>query len=195
MTPGLAGLRNNLAGAWALMLGRPEGLDLFDLSLDGFWRSFGAIFLIAPFAMLALLSQRLLMAANGDPPAPLTGGGLSLQMVALLADWLIFPLLFAALARPLGLGARYVPFIVARNWASVIVAAMVAGAHALHVLGVLSSEIAPLVMFVAVALALRISYVIARTALAVSMGMALPIVVLDFLISLTVWSAVDRLLA
>jgi hypothetical protein len=41
--------------------------------------------------------------------------------------------------------------------------------------------------------ALRLSYVVAKTALDGPVGVALGVVVLDFLISLMVWSAADRL--
>ena len=41
-------------------------------------------------------------------------------------------------------------------------------------------------------IAFGISYVVTRTALAVSVVLALPIVILDFLVSLVVWSMFDR---
>src|SRR5690606_33630053 len=134
----LAYVAQNLAGAWLLMRGRPEGLNRLDLSLEGFWRSFAAIVLVAPAALLAALSQGWFAdaAAAGAPPDP----NLPLTLLALAVDWTAFPLLFAVLARPLGLGARYVPFIAARNWAAVIVSAMVAVLHALHLAGVLPSQ-------------------------------------------------------
>ncbi len=183
-------LRDNLAGAWAVMRGRAEGLTRLDLSMEGFWRSFAAIVLLAPFAGLALISQQRLAAAAGEDPA---GGGFGPEAVALLVDWFAFPLVFAAMARPLGLGGRYVPFIVARNWASVIIAAMVAVIHAAHILGIVPSQFAPVLLFVAVAVALRFSYVIARTTLGVPIGQAVPIDLLDLLISMTVWATNDRL--
>jgi hypothetical protein len=190
MTGLFANLASNLAGAWAIMRGRADGLTRLDLSLEGFWRSFAAIVLLAPFAVLALISQQRLAAAAGEDPAT---GGLGLEAVALLVDWLAFPLVFAILARPLGVGARYVPFIVARNWASVIIAAMVALVHGAHILGLVPSQFAPVLLLVAVAVALRFSYVIARTTLGVPAAVAIPIVVLDLLISLTVWATLDRL--
>ena len=189
MTGLSANLRDNLAGAWAVMRGRADGLTRLDLSLEGFWRSFAAIVLLAPFALLALISQQRLAEAAGEGPA----GGLGLEAVALVVDWFAFPLVFAALARPLGLGARYVPFIVARNWASVLIAAMVAVVHAAHVVGLVPPQFAQFLLFAAIVVALHFSYMIARTALGVPMGLAAPIVVLDLLISITVWAVVDRL--
>jgi hypothetical protein len=189
-------LRDSLAGAWTIMRGRREGLARLDLSIEGFWRSFGAIVLLIPFAALALLSQQRMVEAAGDgvdAPGGLAGGGIGVEAVAFLADWVLFPLVFAVLARPLGLGARYVPFIVARNWAAVILAAMLAVVHAVHVLGIVPTALAPYLLIAALAVALRFSYVVAKTALDVPIGVALGAVVLDFLISLMVWSAADRL--
>lgn len=194
MSGSVARLADNLSGAWAVMRGRPEGLARLDVSLEGFWRSFGAILLVAPFALVTLLSQRrLAAAAGGDPGVPASGIG-GAEAVGLVADWLIFPLAFALLARPLCLGTRYVPFIVARNWAAVLISAMVAIVHALHLVGLLPSPAAPFILLVAVVVALRFSYLIARTALDVTMQVALPVVMFDFILSMTIWSAVDRFL-
>ena len=175
------------------MRGRPEGLNRLDLSIEGFWRSFAAIGLVIPFAALGFISQARLAASAGEGSVEPVGGGFGAEAVALIADWLTFPLVFAVLARALGLGARYVPFIVARNWASVIIAALVSVIHAAHLVGLLPPALASFALLVAVAVALRFSYVIARTALAAPLSVALPIVMLDFLISLTVWSAFDQL--
>ena len=189
---GLGAIRENLTGAWQLMLGRPEGLNRLDTSLEGFWRSFAAVILIVPFALLASLSQGVIAADAGVTVEPLSGSGLTLQGITILADWFAFPIVFAALAKPFGLGSRYVPFIVARNWASVIMSAMVGAVHVLHLVGILSGLLTPFVLIIVFAVTLRFAYVIARIALAVSMGMALPVVMLDLLISLTLWSAFDR---
>jgi len=183
----------NLVGAWNVMLGRAEGLNRIDVSLEGFWRSFAAVALIAPFALIILISQRKLSVAAGDALDPLTGGVIAGEGLVLLVDWFTFPLIFALLAGLFGLGSRYVPFIVTRNWASLIIAAGVAVVHALHVIGLLPSSVAPFVMLIALAVALRFSYVIARVALAVSAGLALPIVALDFIVSLMIWAAFDQL--
>ena len=183
-------IRDNLAGAFQIMLGRPEGLARLDVSLEGFWRSFAAFILVLPFALLALISQSRLAALNAESPAA-AGHSLGVEMAILLADWLAFPLLFALIARPLGLGPRYVPFIVARNWATVVIGAMMAAVHAAFLLGILPGQVAIYVLIAFIAVALRFSYVIARIALDVSMRTALPIVVADFLLSLTIWSAFD----
>ncbi len=191
MIGGLRSIRDNLAGAFEVMLGRPDGLDRLDTSVDGFWRSFGAVILVAPFAFLSLLSQQALSTQAGASSG-LTGAQITLDGIALLVDWFTFPIVFAVLARPFGLGSRYVPFIVARNWASVVIAAMVSIVHILHLVGVLPSAAMPYALLLAIAVSLRFSYVIVRTTLFVSMALALPIVLFDLLLSLTIWSLFDR---
>ncbi len=190
---GLAYLRDNLHGAWQVMFGRPEGLNRLDVSLEGFWRSFGVILSIVPFIALSVLSEHL-YSRNFGLSERLTGGSLVVYGMALLADWFAFPLVFAFLARPLGLSARYVPFVVARNWAALILAVLPAAADALHLLGILPSVALPVASLAAIAVAVGFSYVIARTALGVSVMMAIPIVILDFLMSFFVWSVFDRFL-
>jgi hypothetical protein len=186
------GIVDSLAGAFQIMLGRPEGLNRLDLSLRGFWQSFAAIILVLPFALVGLVSTRHMMGAAGDELRPLGSGDLAIETVAILLDWVAFPLVFAALARPLGLGARYVPFIVARNWASVVIAAMLAVLHGLHIAGLVPAQAAPFLMLAAALIALRFLYVVARTALAVSVAIALPLVILDLLITITISTLFDR---
>ncbi len=188
---GLAYVLENLAGAWRVMLGRPDGLQRLDTTLEGFWRSFGVVILVAPFAFLALMSQQPLVAEGGT--AELTGGQVVLDAVTLLVDWFAFPLVFALAARPLGLGPRYVPFIVARNWASVIISAIISIIHVLHLAHVLPDAAMPFALLLAIAVSLRFAYVIARTTLMVSAFVALPIIFLDLLMSLVIWAAFDRL--
>ncbi len=183
-------IRDNLAGALEIMLGRPEGLTRLDVSLEGFWRSFAAFFLVLPFALLALISQSRLAALNAETPE-IAGYGFGVEVAILLVDWLAFPPLFALIARPLGLGPRYVPFIVARNWATVVIGAMMALVHAAFLVGILPGQVTIYVLIAFIAVALRFSYVIARIALDVTMRTALPIVAADFLLSLTIWSAFD----
>jgi hypothetical protein len=184
----VAYLRDNLAGAWQVMLGRSQGLNRLDTSLDGFWRSFAAIVFLIPFTSMSLLSQDLYN-RNSGIPARLTGGSFGIYGIALVVDWVAFPLIFAVLARVFGFGARYVPFIVSRNWASVILTALAAIVDLLHLGGVLPSPALPVAGLIVTAIAIYVSYKVTRTALAVSVVTAVPIVVLDILVSLTIWSA------
>ena len=191
MMGGVRSVAENLAGAWEVMIGKAEGLNRVDTSLEGFWRSFAAVILVIPFALLMHYSQASLEAELVDSVPQ--GNSLLVDGMALLCDWFAFPVVFALIARPFGLASRYVPFIVTRNWGSVIISALTGVLFGLHLLGVVPGVVMPYAFIAVFAVALRFYYLIARTTLQVSMGMTLPIVLLDFLLTLTIGSAFARL--
>jgi hypothetical protein len=182
----LQNLPATLSGAWAVMNGRAEGLQKLDLTIDGFWRSFGAIVLILPVALVALASERIALAAAAGEVAALAGAYVVLRLIAVIVDWLAFPLTLALLARPLGIAARFVPYIIARNWAAVLVAAMFAVPHLLHVLGLLPTTMLPVVLLIPFGLAVWFAYVVVRTAMQVPPVMAIPIVGLEIAVGLVI---------
>jgi hypothetical protein len=184
LTHVFAYIRENLVGAFEVMLGRAEGLEKLDTSLEGFWRSFAAFVLVLPFALVALASEQRLAALSTEA-APMRLS-LPLEAAVLLVDWITFPIVFALVARWLGLGPRYVPFIVTRNWATVVVMAMLSVVHALHLGGVLPGRATLALLLALTIVALRFSYVITRITLDVPLRTALPIVAFDFLLSVTI---------
>ncbi len=185
-------IRDNIAGSWAVMNGRASGLQRLDLSIDAFWRSFAAIIIIVPFALVAFVSDHLARAHMEDA-VPLTGAAVTLRLILLLADWLAFPMVFAAIARQIGVAAHYVPFIIVRNWASVVIAAFIAVPEILHVFGILPSQILPYVLLALFAVAIRFSYLIARTALLAPPLLAVPVVLLEILLSIFIQVGFERL--
>jgi hypothetical protein len=110
----------SLNGAWRLMLGKADGLRQLDLSADGFWNSFFAIVVAAPALIVGWVGV-----ANeiGDPNA-FAGRFSTLVRLATvdIGAW-VLPLLGLALVAPrAGIGARFVHYVVASNWASAIIA-------------------------------------------------------------------------
>jgi hypothetical protein len=145
--------------------------------------------LVFPFAVLAMLGERTVMAAAGEALPPMTSAYLVWRLIAFVVDWLTFPLIFAALARPLGFGQTFVPFIVSRNWASVIAMAIAGLAHGLIVVGVVPARAASFVLLFVLGVALRFSYCLARSALGAPISAAIPIVILDLVTSLVLEAA------
>ena len=188
-------ISRSLAGAWELFLDRPGAMNRFDVSLEGFWRSFAAVVLVAPSYAFAVLADRHM--ATGDPLAVAeTGTNLLVHNgIGLLLDWAALPLILALLARPLGIGRHYGAFVVARNWCAVLAAIPFGVIGLLLVLGLLGDELASVLMFVALIVVLRYNYVIARRALDTTVGFAIGIVVLDFVVSLTLALALDAVFA
>ena len=104
-------------------------------------------------------------------------------------------MILALLARPLGITSRYAAFIVARNWGAVLGAMPFGVIGLLAVLGLVGGELASLLMFAALIVVLRYNYLIARRALEASLGFAIAIVILDFVVSLTIALALDAVFA
>jgi hypothetical protein len=178
-------VRESLAGALLVMLGRPEGLGRLDLSLAGFWRSFAALILVLPLAFIPEWSMADVIVEEGEVPPGFRDSLFSASLVSLV-DWFAFPLLFAFLARPLGLSDRYVPFIVARNWSAVVLA-VINGLVALpYGVGVASLGVTTFLVFGALGLTLYLAYQVARVALAISATTASLVVAVEFSLSLVI---------
>ncbi|MHA1188966.1 MAG: hypothetical protein ACTSSQ_00675 [Alphaproteobacteria bacterium] len=188
----LSKIRNNIIGAWAVMNGQASGLQRLDLSIDGFWQSFGAIILIVPFALVSLISVHMAQ-VELDQPVVLTGSNITLSLIVLLAEWLAFPLVFAAIARQIGVAAHFVPFIIVRNWASVIIAAMIVVPKIFHIFGILPSQLLPYILLALFAISLRFAYRIACTALIASPLLAIPVVLLEVLLSVFTQVGFERM--
>jgi hypothetical protein len=110
----------SLNGAWRLMLGKTDGLRLLDLSADGFWNSFFAIVVAAPALIVGWVGV-----ANeiGDPDAFAGRFSMLIRLATVdIGSW-VLPLVGLALVAPrLGVGGRFVHYVVASNWASAITA-------------------------------------------------------------------------
>ena len=189
----LTNLPASISGAWDVMNGRVEGLRKLDLTIDGFWASFGAIVLILPVALIAMASERVAMLAVGGEAVALTGGYVVLRLIAVIVDWLAFPAILALLARPMGITTRFVPYIVARNWAAVPVAGMFAVPHLFHAFGVLPTGMLSFVLLILFGVAVWFAYVVVRTAMQVPPVMAVPIVILEIASGLVIELMFNRL--
>jgi hypothetical protein len=186
----------SLTAAFDLFLDRPGAMRNFDVSVDGFWRSFAAVILVVPSYALAVLAERT-MAAAIDPAAPVQDGAAFFvqNVIGLGLDWVALPVILALLARPLGIARHYPEFVVARNWGAVIAAVPFGVIGLLIVLGLLGGELANLFMFAALIIVLRYTFIIARRSLDVGVGFAIGIVILDFVVSLTLALALDGIFA
>jgi hypothetical protein len=189
-------ITRSLTAAFDLFLDRPGAMRNFDVSVEGFWRSFAAVILVVPSYALAVLAERQLSAAI-DPAAPVQDGAAFLvqNVLGLGLDWVALPVILALLARPLGIARHYPEFVVARNWGAVIAAVPFGVIGLLIVLGLVGGELANLLMFAALIIVLRYTYLIARRSLDVGLGFAIGIVVLDFVVSLTLALALDGIFA
>ncbi len=107
-----------LTGAWRLLLTDVDSLNWFNLSVTGYWRSFSAAFLTLPLWVLLVGIYYL--------TEPVAYSALRIAAVELLGygmGWIAMPLLAIPLCKALGLGDRYVGYVVALNWSKLAVTA------------------------------------------------------------------------
>ena len=84
----------SLTGAWRLFLDRPDAMRFFDVSVDGFWRSFAAVVLILPaYALFALAERIEILDEPVVDPAFGDGSFLANKLLTLALDWITLPIL------------------------------------------------------------------------------------------------------
>ena len=182
MTAGLE-IRRSLHGAMLLARGEAAGMGWLDVSFEGFWRSFAAPLLAVP-AYALVVAEQYARAGYHGPLAPV----LASEAVSYALQIVSFPLLAILLTRFLGLGARYVPLIVATNWASL---PQVAAYLAACVLGAAVPLLRPGLLLGATLATLAYEWFVIRTALGTSGGNAAAFVVLNLLVAVMLNRLVD----
>lgn len=174
-----------LIGAWRLFLNKPDALQFFDTGVEGFWRSFQAILLVAPAYAIAALADRVSVIHSLPPDTYSDGVFWSAKAVSLCLDWIAFPILLAAAAGFIGVGRGYVPYIAVRNWATVLMTVPFAAIAMLQLLGI-SEDVLLLPSLAALAFSLRLTFIIARRTLGVTVDVAAALVLLDWLVSIAI---------
>ena len=188
-------IRRALFGSWRLLLGDARGMDAFDTSIDGFWRSFAVMGLALPMPLVELFAQRLLPVARRVDPEVMSGAPYWLVgLLAYVVAWVVFPLVLALLAGPLGISKHYVPFMVARNWTSLIGTAPSFVVTLAFLVGLLPAAALGPAHLAALGFNLYYAWLVARIACAAPAGLAGGLVALDFLLALIVYTAADRLI-
>ncbi|MGI9436595.1 MAG: hypothetical protein ACR2Q4_17500 [Geminicoccaceae bacterium] len=175
----------SLYGAFRLAIFDERGLNYFNLSIEGFWRSFAALFLMIPIYGL-LMIQGLLP----------TGDGLSIWavLVGVLSEgvgWAIFALVTLVATDLLKLGHRYTPLIVAVNWSAVIASSALLLVWSIALM--LPEGPAQLIVFVITVGVIVYQWFVMRTALQTTSGIALAFVLFSILLSVMLQRITDRI--
>ncbi|NQV47182.1 MAG: hypothetical protein HQ504_05305 [Rhodospirillaceae bacterium] len=168
----------SLYGAWRLAFMDKNALNFFDTSVAGFWRSFAAAGLIAPFYGMLMLMRY----GFGEISAPLPRY-LAVVAIAYVISWLAFPVAMDPASQKMNRGGKFVAFIVAYNWAAVLQSALYLPFAMLSVSGLISADAAGFFGLVILTVLFAYSWIIARTVLEVTAAQATGVVILDFALS------------
>jgi hypothetical protein len=176
-----------LYGAYRLARLEPAGMTYFNLTFDGFWRSFFAAILVAP-AYAILIGLRV-----AEQPEPVDLGLLVItESIGYVLAWCAFPLVAIVLTRILGLARNYVPLIVALNWTAVLQTAVFL---VVVLLGpVLPEVVAALLVTLTTGAILAYQWFVIKTALQTSGGIALMLLLVDLVVTSTINLGANRLL-
>ena len=168
----------SLYGAYRLARFDARGMTYFETSLAGFWRSFYAAVIVAPLYAVLLLMRHAV---------DTTGVGAvrfaSVEAIAYVIAWVAFPLVMVSLARVLDREERYLGYIVAYNWASVLQNGLYLPLVMLGAAGVIPAGTAGPLSLIALSLILVYGWFIAKVALDVGAGTAVALVALDLVLS------------
>jgi len=113
--PSLPEIVYSLYGAWRLARLDVTGMEVFDRSVAGFWKSFFAAVLVAPAYLAMVLIELGDMTTTAGPL-----GIFIVQSLVYVIVWLAYPLIMFYLTDQIGRAEKYIGFVVALNWASVI---------------------------------------------------------------------------
>lgn len=175
-----------LYGTWRIARGDANGLQYFEFSMDGFWRSFLAAIIVFP--AFAFLRWHDLFDAPADFPV---ARYMVVEVIAYVIKWVAFPLVMFHIIPMLGRAERYVAFITVYNWASVLQMAVYLVAL---LLGILFPSLgAGGFVMIAVLAMLVYGVYIAKLTLSVPIPTASAIVMADFLLSMVITSIGIRL--
>jgi hypothetical protein len=170
-----AELRWALVGCLRLARGDRGGLDCFDRSLDGFWRSFLSAFLAYP-CFLILLTMRVSLDdwnAVGGLPIVL------IETIGYVVLWVAFPLVMLSVLRWIGREDRFFDFMVPYNWCQLPQGVLFVCVGVEAMTGALSDTVSQAIEIAAFIAVLVYEWFIARVALETSGAAAAMIVLVD----------------
>jgi hypothetical protein len=179
--PGPAEIALSLFAAYRLARFDAGGLAYFNVSEAGFWRSFFAAVLVAPLYVVLLL-----MIFGHLSPAPQPWRFAAAEATAYVMSWVAFPLVVAALADAIDRRRRFIPYIVAYNWAAVLQNALLIPINMLNAWGVLPPQTGFLLWLAALAAICAYMWFIARVAFDVPPAGAAAIVALDLFLNIVI---------
>ena len=171
----------SLYASWLLLIRETDGYRHFSQTEAGFWRSFAAILIIAPLYLYAGTVQ-IEVPGEPVPAAP----PLAAAIVGLVLQWIGWPLAMVPIARWLGLAHAYARYIIAYNWSSVLVVAVMVPPLMLLDIGLIGPGLTALLAFLLTLAALYYRWYVALTAFETTGIMAAALVVADVVLSLLI---------
>ncbi len=105
--------RLSVRGAIRVLRLDPDGVDDFNLTLDGYWRSFYAAMFLLPLYLVYLMNAPI-------PEGVSVGRYWLIEAIAYPLTWTLWPLFAIYVCARAGVLRRYTTYIIIHNWAQVL---------------------------------------------------------------------------
>ena len=172
-----------LYGVWLIACRRTESASYFDISIDGFWKSFLAAFLVLPANVIIMFVGLYAISENNY------GVFAALRDLLIYSiTWLLYPLLVINFFAFLGSKDRALGYLIPYNWASVPLGYMFAVATVVNDFLSIVPFLGVFLLTAVYAVAICLFFEIARQGLRVSRLNAVGVVVFDFIFSISLMS-------
>lgn len=183
-------LRNSyhsLFAAWRLAHFDAAGMEHFDISESGFWRSFQAAIIGLPFFLIISVLEKHLRVLAWDIVSPGQPIDLHnyylLQILDYIAIWPTFALAMIPLCRLFRVDDHYAPLIISYNWARIFSIAVLIPPYLMLVIGGFAMAVGGILTFVASVFVLGYQWFVIKTAIGGAKLPALAILIADILLA------------
>lgn len=186
MMPNRQEIVSSLYGAYRLAWFDENGISYFNISVEGFWRSFFAAVILAPFYMMSIGQDFMTV-----------DGGFSLwaalvHLITYVVSWVLFPLVAFFATDLLGLGHRFTALVVAVNWSSVLIFGVLTIAIGLAAL--VQQSLADFALVLLTAALIVYHWFVIKTALETTAPLAIAFVLFNFLLGAMLHQVTERLI-
>ena len=175
-----------LTGAWRIFRNDPKAMESFDLSFEGFWRSFLGVVLLVPVELVMIHAERQVFAGTELESSMPGFVYVVFRLCVLLVGWFTFPLFVLAVAHPMGIADRVVGYIIALNWCSVLASLVMSLPLIASGFGLIPLGVMTVAMLILIGVLLRYLYVLARIALDASVALAITLALANLSLGLII---------
>ncbi len=170
-------ISRSLFALWRILRFDPDGPSYFNLTVDGFWRSFAVPIVLIPILGVLILPILGLAPEEIERPA-----GLAFLVAATLSGYLflvLFPLAMIAITRLLGVSENYSIYIISWNWTIVVPFLFILPISAMTFVGLLTPGFIGFLQIVLLCFLVFFKVTVTKACLQIHGFAAIGIVVLD----------------
>jgi hypothetical protein len=199
MTLNFAYMGRSIDAAFDLVARDQRAWSKFDLTAEGFYRSFAAILIVLPINIfIDIIVIQIAQAEHIRQNEPVleqvyTFNDAAFSTVALALQWMLFPIVMLFLLRYLGLAQRYAALVIAHNWATVVIWLFYLPPFLLYAAGIITSSQAIDLNLIVLGFTLYYRFYVAQTALGTTWMLAAGIAMIDFLLRANFFFAVSKI--